>query len=431
MAVPAPTTRRDFLRGRPIAEVVNDLNSDTTDVARSAIGTATRPGATSTSLVSVRRRAMACQFEIILPADTPMATEAAIDALDEIDRLEDQMTVYRDTSEISRINLLASLTPVPVEERLFELFETALRLSDETNGAFDMAAGALVKAWGFFRGPKRVPPPHELAQVLERVGSRHVVLDWQRRTIEFRRPGVELNLGAIGKGYALDRATERLQRDWNVTSGILHGGQSSVLAIGSPGGEKGVGSLLCEAPSGPSRQKTPDSFLSDGWLVAIAHPTRSNEQVAQVLLRDAALGTSGATIQYFESNGRRFGHILDPRTGWPAATEKGTGPICAKHPPGRSGKLDLSPFPPLDGHACVSVIAPTAAQADALSTAFFILGIDAARHYCDQRPEIGAIVVACPCENEMVEVNLFGCAKHLVQLTASQNSQPSTLNPQP
>jgi thiamine biosynthesis lipoprotein len=413
MAASAPTTRRDFLRARPLTRAVSDLVNRDVDGADSSMPRlpgfgdstrTTRPGLASDSLITASRRAMACRFEILLPATTPAAVEAASAALDEIDRLEDQMTVYRDTSEVSRINLLAAVTPLPVAEQLFGLFETALRLTDETSGAFDMAAGALVKAWGFFRGPKRVPPPDELASVLERVGSRHVVLDRKQRTIAFRQPGVELNLGAIGKGYALDRAAELLRHDWNVSSAILHGGQSSVYAIGSPSaGEKGGGSLLCEAPSGPFRQKTPDPFFSDdeGWLVAIGHPLKPGEQIATVRLRDAALGTSGATIQYFEANGRRFGHILDPRTGWPA-----------------------------DGHVCVSVIAPTAAEADALSTAFFILGAHAARDYCERHPEFGAVVVSSPVANEPVTVSLFGRAKPLVKLAASFDSQHSTLNSQ-
>jgi thiamine biosynthesis lipoprotein len=351
---------------------------------------------------------MACRFEIVLPATCPRPLEAAAAALDEIDQLEDQMTVYRNTSEVSRINLLAGVTPVPVEERLFGLFETALRLSAETDGAFDMAAGALVKAWGFFRGPKRVPEPEELARVLARVGSRHVVLDRARRSIEFRRPGLELNLGAIGKGYALDRAAERLRGDWGVSAAVLHGGRSSVLALGAPpDGEKGVGNLLPERPGGCFAQKVPDPFFSRpesaGWLVGIAHPTKPGEHVATVRLKDAALGTSGATIQYFEANGRRFGHILDPGTGWPA-----------------------------DGQACVSVIAPTAAEADALSTAFFILGPSKAAEYCQRRPEIGAIVVTAAETGDTVHVAMLGRAADSARLTAasdeSTNHQPIATN---
>jgi thiamine biosynthesis lipoprotein len=308
---------------------------------------------------------MACRFEIVLPATRPDAIAAASAALDEVERLEDQMTVYNDSSEVSRINLLASAAPVPVEGRLFELFESALRLSAATDGAFDMTAGALVKCWGFFRGPKRVPPPDELADVMARVGHGHVVLDRERRTIAFDRFGIEINLGAIGKGYALDRAAERLRDDWNVSGALLHGGRSSVLAVGEPTSE--------------ARRAT-----GDGWLVGIAHPWREGERVATVRLCDRALGTSGATIQWFEANGRRFGHILDPRTGWPA-----------------------------DSTTCVSVIAPTAAEADALSTALFVLGPAKAREFCNRRADVGAVLVSADCSSGVAEVELLGLARDL------------------
>ncbi len=374
MAAPAPTTRRDFLRGRPIAEAVDRSIRRTAEPAtKRQVSVPCQVNANS-AVITASRRAMACRFEIVLPVLTPRAVEAATAALDEIDRLEDQMTVYRDTSEVSRINLFAAVTPVPVEPRLFELFESAARLTQETAGAFDIAAGALIKAWGFFRGPKRVPPPDELASMLERVGSRNVVLDRERRTIEFSRPGVELNLGAIGKGYALDRAAELLRRDWGVSSAVLQGGRSSILAIGTPADD---------------RERDADS----GWLVGILDPREPSRHIATVRLRDAALGTSGATIQYFEADGRRFGHILDPRTGWPA-----------------------------DGGACVSVIAPTAAEADALSTAFFILGPNRTRDYCDRHPEVGAIVVLKDADSDELEVQLVGQPSGLVELNMTDRT---------
>lgn len=361
----AATSRRDFLRGRPLAAAVREAASHAAEI--------TGPDRAEAEFLTVSRRAMACQFQVILPATTPRGIDAATAALDEIDALEDQMTVYRDTSEVSRLNAVAATAPVPVEERLFELFETAQRLSLETDGAFDIAAGALIKAWGFLRGPKRVPARDELAAVMDRVGSRHVTLDRSRRTIAFNRPGLELNLGAIGKGYALDRAGELLRRDWRVSSAILHGGQSSVLAIGTP-----------------ENQATTDAPA--GWLVGVVHPFRPDEQIARLRLHDAALGTSGATIQYFEANGRRFGHILDPRSGRPA-----------------------------EGRACVSVIAPTAAEADALSTAFFILGANRTREFCDRRPEVGAIVVSTPHPaNAECEVTLVGRANESVELDRNQ-----------
>jgi thiamine biosynthesis lipoprotein len=206
--------------------------------------------------------------------------------------------------------------------------------------------------------------------VMELVGSRHVVLDPLARTVHFRRPGLELNLGAIGKGYALDRAAELLRREWRMPSGILHGGRSSVLAIGSP----------------------PAETAGTGWLVALQHPFDASRQVARLRLRDLALGTSGATVQYFEADGRRFGHILDPRSGWPAA-----------------------------GQVCVSVVAATAAQADALSTAFFISGPDQARAYCARHPEVGAVLVALPRPGAELELTVLGAAQGLVEALVSES----------
>ena len=199
MPAPALTTRRDFLRGQPLATGLPSMEDPTTP---NSLGTTLGHDSIPprSSLVCASRRAMGCCFELLLPTTTPAAFQACNAALDTIDRLEDQLTVYQDTSEVSRINRMASFTPVPVEPRLFELLETARRLTKSTEGAFDVAAGALVRAWGFLRGPKRVPPPDELAAALHQVGSHHVCLDRNRQTIAFLEPGVELNLGAIGKG---------------------------------------------------------------------------------------------------------------------------------------------------------------------------------------------------------------------------------------
>jgi thiamine biosynthesis lipoprotein len=287
------------------------------------------------------RRAMATNFEVLFPLGTPAGFEAADDALDEIDRLEGQLTVYRDDSEVSRINQAAAEQAVEVEHRLFELLLLCASLSADTDGAFDVSVGALVKAWGFYRRAGRVPPPEELAAVRNRVGMRRVVLEPASRSVRFRDPGVEFNFGSIGKGYALDRAAERLRSEWGVTAGLLHGGHSSVLALGSQ----------------PGHQR--------GWPVAVRHPWDTRRVLARLWLRDQALATSAATFQHLEYNGKKLGHLLDPRIGWPA-----------------------------EGMASASVIAPTAALADALSTAFFILGVDRARAFCHRHPEIGAVLLA-------------------------------------
>jgi thiamine biosynthesis lipoprotein len=292
------------------------------------------------ALLRTARRAMATTFEVLLPYGTPDAMSIAVAAFGEIDRLEQQLTVYRETSEVSRLNQLAPLVAVPVEQGLFELLTLAARISEETRGAFDISAGALIKAWGFYRGPRRVPSDTEHREALHRVGMRQVVLDPASLSVRYSIQGLEINLGSIGKGYALDRAAQVLAREWNLNCALLHGGQSSVYAMGTEPGS------------------------DHGWPVGIRHPWEAERRLAVVRLRDRALGTSAATFQHLEYNGRKLGHILDPRTGWPA-----------------------------EGMASASVVAPAAAVADALATAFFILGVAGARSYCESHPKIGAVLL--------------------------------------
>lgn len=290
-------------------------------------------------LVRVSRRAMATTFEIALPFGFPQAVEAASDALDLIDSLEEQLTVYTDTSEVALLNTTAFESPVAVEPRLFQLLHRCAVLTAETGGAFDAACGALVKCWGFHKREGRIPTESELIEAVNRSGFRHVILSPESRSVRYRRAGLEINLGAIGKGYALDRAAELLRTRWGVRSAILHGGGSSVLAVGTPPG------------------------IARGWAVAVRHPGE-NGHLGTLHLKDQALGTSAATFQYFEYNGRRYGHVLDPRTGRPA-----------------------------DGTASSSCVAPTAADADALSTAFFVAGAGWAAEYCRPRPHLTAVIL--------------------------------------
>jgi thiamine biosynthesis lipoprotein len=334
--VPRPSLRRrDFLHPRHVASAAGVVAGALDEVS----ALANEPVTEEIALVRLGWRAMATRFEIACPFETPSAMEAAQDAFELLDALEDQLTVYRDHSEVCQLNRQAPGRPVRVERRLFALLELANRLYQDTGGAFDVTAGALIKAWGFFRGPRRVPGDAERQEALAKVGMQHVALDGARKTVHFRRPGIEINLGAIGKGYALDRMAERLARRWHLPAFLIHGGGSSVLGHGSPEGGR-------------------------GWQVRIRHPWRADRCVAKVWLRGRALGTSAATFQYLEHEGKKLGHILDPRTGWPAG-----------------------------GLASVSVVAPTAALADALSTAFYVGGVDIARQYCETNPSVGAILL--------------------------------------
>lgn len=307
------------------------------------------PAPTDVAVLRASRSAMATVFEVLLPFGNPVAQPAAEAALDRIDELEDQLTVYRETSEVSRLNATAADGPVELEPGLFDLIAFAAGVTRQTHGAFDIGTGALIKAWGFYRRQGRVPTPAERAAALARTGTRFLALDPDRGTVKFLRRGLEINLGGIGKGYALDRAADLLRTEWGIASALLNGGSSSVRTVGTPPGQP------------------------RGWPVALRHPWDPGRGLGTLFLSDAALGTSAATYQHFEYNGRRLGHLLDPRLGWPAA-----------------------------GVEQVSVVAPTAAEADALSTAFFVLGPAATARVCRSRPDIGVVMLAAAADRPVL-----------------------------
>jgi thiamine biosynthesis lipoprotein len=332
-------TRREFLQGKAAADALaNQLAGQ-----QSADG-AGRASPCECYTLQVARRAMACQFEFLFNAGQyPLATEVALAALDLVDRLEDQLSVYRDHSEISQLNASVVDQAIPVEPRLFGLLQLAVQLHRETDGAYDVTAAALSNVWGFTRRRGSIPTEAVLNAARTLVGSQHLQFDAAATSVRIARAGVTINLGSIGKGYALDRSAELIESQ-GIHDFLLHGGHSSVLARGASAGE------------------TPPC----GWWIGIRHPLRPDRRLGQLRLVDRALATSGSGTQYFMHQGRRYGHILDPRTGWPA-----------------------------EGVLSASAIAPTAAEADALSTAFYVMGPAHAERFCAARPELGAVVL-CP-----------------------------------
>jgi thiamine biosynthesis lipoprotein len=317
---------------------------------------------------------MACDFEVCFNAGQYEAdTATALKALDLVEELEDQMSVFRETSEISSINRTAANESVPVEPGLFGLLELAVQLYDETGGALDMTSAPLWKAWGFARRAGGIPSEEELAAALECVGSDLVQLNGAEKSIRFLKPGVELNLGSIGKGHALDQAAEVLVAE-GIEDFLIHGGHSSVLARGS----------RMEAASAAAVDAS-----ASGWVVGLQHPLRRGVRLVEIRLRDRALATSSSGVQYFRHQGKRYGHVLDPRTGWPA-----------------------------EGVLSATALAPTAAVADALSTAFYVMGADAVRQYCQARPELAAILICPAVRGPGVEVVTVGLAEAEFQPTA-------------
>jgi thiamine biosynthesis lipoprotein len=360
--------RRDFLHPRHFAHAAGHVLGAAVDLPK--LPAVPAPGEEGAALLRLARRCMATTFEVVLPFGTPAAMAVGETAFEQLERLEAQLTVYRDSSEVSHLNRVAAFQAVGVEEGIFELLRLASRLTELTGGAFDVTAGALVKAWGFYRGPRRVPAEQDRLRAMERVGMRHVTLDPQTRSVCFARAGLEINLGSIGKGYALDRTAGRLAGEYDLPAVLLQGGSSSVYARGSPSDDP------------------------RGWPVDIRHPWQPGRWLARVWLRDRALGTSAATFQYLEHEGRKLGHVLDPRTGWPAS-----------------------------GVASASALAPTAAEADALSTAFFVGGPDLARAVCAARPDVGCILLP---EGDGAEVLAVNLAPASCSLPATPAASPAT-----
>ncbi|HEY2883238.1 MAG TPA: FAD:protein FMN transferase, partial [Pirellulales bacterium] len=307
MADASKTNRRDFLRGKAAVEAIADVAAgigeavgdpsagNSPGIADGVLARETADG-NAGYLLRIGRRAMACEFEVLLNAGQyPQGAEAALAALDLVDELESQLTVYRETSEISRLNRTAFSGPVKIEPRLFELLKLAAEIHRETDGAYDIATSALSKLWGFYRREGRVPGEAELAATMHHVGMQHVELDDQAQTVRFRTDGVEINLGSIGKGYALDRAAESLAAA-GIEHLLLHGGNSSVLARGtvsepSPSGRgqgEDAGNSRIDLvlhphpnplPQGEGEFLRPVRETTGGWWVGLRHPLRPERRI--------------------------------------------------------------------------------------------------------------------------------------------------------
>jgi len=256
---------------------------------------------------------MATRFELVMNGPEPSRLRSAgEEALTEIERLDRQLSAYDPGSDVSWINAHAAREPVKVEPRLFRLLQQAQEIHELTDGAFDVTVGPLMRVWGFAQGERRVPGHDEIQTALGIVGTDKIVLDGSNFTVRFAREGMKIDLGAIGKGYAIEQAVELLIES-GITSALNHGGTSSIHAIGSPPGQ-------------------------DRWRVAV----RDGETVE---LRDSSLSVSAVHGKSFIADGVEYGHVIDPRTGSPVAHTR-----------------------------LAAVTGPSATFCDALSTAVMVLG---------------------------------------------------------
>ncbi len=332
--------------------------------------------------------AMGTRYELVLFGKDPVALRAAADeAFAEVDRVDRELSVYRQDSEINRVNALAFQQPVRVSPPVFELLETCWRLWEQTNGAFDITVGPLIRVWGFFRRQGKEPPPEELRKARSCVGMQWVRLDPEDRTVRFERPGMMLDLGGIGKGYAIDRAVQLLQ-DLEYSVGFIHSGTSTMFGWGKP---PDLGLWKVGIPTPETERLTRMPWAEEQTPDSQAKPSQSNhilpeeKPLAVVEVEDCALSVSSIYGRAFEKKGKVYGHIVDPRTGRPVQ------------------------------RALLSAVRyPRATEADTLSTALLVLGAEEARQVSRRFPQMQALVVR-PVDQQHWQVESLGLSPNILR----------------
>jgi thiamine biosynthesis lipoprotein len=272
---------------------------------------------------------------------SPEQIKKAIDkAFFEIENIDRLMSVYRSESEVSRLNRLKQGRMMAVSDELLEVIRRSIRISRLSLGAFDLSSAPLVELWGFGRKGKRedLPSPEEIKESLSTVGYRKIIIDKRKKEIGFAQQGMKIDLGGIAKGYAVDKAIEILKKE-KIDNALIDAG----------------GDLYC---LGLNAKKIP-------WVIGIKDPRHSWRVIRTLKLRDRACATSGDYENFFLKNGRRFSHLIDPRTGWPVQ----------------------------NGIISVTVLAPSCLEADALATAVFVLGERKGLKLIDGLAKTEAIVI--------------------------------------
>lgn len=274
---------------------------------------------------------------VVFTRETRQGQRALEAAYREMFRLESLLDRHLPTSEVSQVNLAAGREPVPVSAETLSVISRGLDFGVLTGGAFDITVAPLLRLWGFGDGEGRLPPQERLEAAVELVDFRQVVADGVAGSVYLRQSGAEMDLGGIAKGFIVDRATEVLLQAGVTSASVDAGGDIRVI------GSKPDGSA---------------------WRIGVRHPRERRKILAVLELRDSAVVTSGDYERYFMVAGTRYHHLLDPRTGRPAR-----------------------------GLTSVTVVAPDAVTADALSTAVFVLGRDRGLALIESWPGVEAILV--------------------------------------
>ena len=281
---------------------------------------------------------MGSRFEITVVAnDSNQAHELIDTAVAEITRIEKLISSWDENSQTSEINRNAGIKPVKVDVELFELIERAISISKLTDGAFDISYASMDRIWKFDGSMKVMPSAEDIASSVSKVGFQNIILDKTNSTVFLKLEGMKIGFGAIGKGYAADKAKDLL---------ITKGASSGIINA------SGDMNIWGKQPNGKE------------WKVAITNPMDKNKVFALLPITNGAVVTSGNYEKYVTLNGKKYSHIIDPRTGYPST-----------------------------GIISVTVFAPKAELADALATSVFVMGKEVGLDRINQLPKIECIII--------------------------------------
>lgn len=258
-------------------------------------------------------------------------------AIDEVKRIENLISDWIPTTQISKVNQNAGIQPVKVDQEVYDLVERAIKISKLTSGAFDISYASMDKIWKFDGSMKEMPSEDAIKKSVEKVGYQNIILNSKNTTIFLKNKGMKLGLGGIGQGYIADKIKVLLQ---------VKGCKSGLVNVSGDINTWG---------------KQPDG---QNWTIGIVNPMNKNKVFATFPLDDSAIETSGSYEKYVTFNGKRYSHIIDPRTGYPAS-----------------------------GIVSVSVFAKQTEIADALATGIFVLGVEVGLDLINQLNGIGCIIV--------------------------------------
>ena len=281
---------------------------------------------------------MGSRFDITVVANDEAQGNASIAvAIAEITRIEKLISSWDPNSQTSSINRNAGIKPVRVDTELFNLIERAIKISKLTDGAFDISYASMDRIWKFDGSMNVMPSEVEIMTSVAKVGFNNIVLDKNESTVFLKLEGMKIGFGGIGKGYAADKA------------------KALLIAQGAPSG------IINASGDMNTWGKQPDG---SEWKVAITNPMNKNKVFALLPITDGAVVTSGNYEKFVNFNGKRYTHIIDPRSGYPSS-----------------------------GIISVTVFAPTAELADALATSVFVMGKEAGLDRINQLPKIECIII--------------------------------------